>query len=41
MGGEARRLGLRRAAKTSVWLATLPKDGPTRRYFFNGEALPW
>ncbi|HZF38318.1 MAG TPA: SDR family oxidoreductase [Blastocatellia bacterium] len=41
MGGEAAPLGVEEGAKTSVWLATLPKDGPTGGYFFNGEALPW
>jgi NAD(P)-dependent dehydrogenase (short-subunit alcohol dehydrogenase family) len=41
MGGEAAPLGVEEGAKTSVWLATLPKDGPTGGYFHNGEALPW
>jgi NAD(P)-dependent dehydrogenase (short-subunit alcohol dehydrogenase family) len=41
MGGEAAPLGVEEGAKTSVWLATLPNDGPTGSYFFNGEALPW
>jgi NAD(P)-dependent dehydrogenase (short-subunit alcohol dehydrogenase family) len=41
MGGEAAPLGLEEGAKTSVWLATLPEDGPTGGYFHNGEALPW
>jgi NAD(P)-dependent dehydrogenase (short-subunit alcohol dehydrogenase family) len=41
MGGEAAPLGVEEGAKTSVWLATLPNDGPTGGYFFNGEALPW
>jgi NAD(P)-dependent dehydrogenase (short-subunit alcohol dehydrogenase family) len=41
MGGEAAPLGTEDGAKTSVWLATLPKDGPTGGYFHNGEPLPW
>jgi NAD(P)-dependent dehydrogenase (short-subunit alcohol dehydrogenase family) len=41
MGGEAAPLGLEEGAKTSVWLATLPKDGPTGGYFHDGETLPW
>jgi NAD(P)-dependent dehydrogenase (short-subunit alcohol dehydrogenase family) len=41
MGGQAAPLGVEEGAKTSVWLATLPKDGPTGGYFFDGEALPW
>jgi NAD(P)-dependent dehydrogenase (short-subunit alcohol dehydrogenase family) len=41
MGGASAPLGVEEGAKTSVWLATLPKDGPTGGYFFNGEALPW
>jgi NAD(P)-dependent dehydrogenase (short-subunit alcohol dehydrogenase family) len=41
MGGEAAPLSVDEGAETSVWLATLPKDGPTGGYFHNGEALPW
>ena len=41
MGGEAAPLGVEEGAKTSVWLATLPENGPTGGYFHNGEALPW
>jgi NAD(P)-dependent dehydrogenase (short-subunit alcohol dehydrogenase family) len=41
MGGEAAPLPVDEGAETSVWLATLPKDGPTGGYFHNGEALPW
>ena len=28
-------------AKTSVWLATLPADGPTGGYFHMESRLPW
>ena len=41
MGGEAAPLSVDEGAKTSVWLATIPEDGPTGGYFFKGEALPW
>jgi NAD(P)-dependent dehydrogenase (short-subunit alcohol dehydrogenase family) len=41
MGGEAAPLGLEEGAKTSVWLATLPQNGPTGGHFHDGEALPW
>jgi NAD(P)-dependent dehydrogenase (short-subunit alcohol dehydrogenase family) len=41
MGGEAAPLSVEEGAKTSIWLATLPKDGPTGGFFHNGETLPW
>jgi NAD(P)-dependent dehydrogenase (short-subunit alcohol dehydrogenase family) len=41
MGGEAAPLEVKEGARTSVWLATLPDDGPTGGYFHLGEALPW
>ena len=41
MGGEGADLDISVGGKTSVWLATLPKDGPTGGYFHMGEALPW
>jgi NAD(P)-dependent dehydrogenase (short-subunit alcohol dehydrogenase family) len=41
MGGEAAPLGTEDGEKTSVWLATLPKDGPTGGYFHHGGRLPW
>jgi NAD(P)-dependent dehydrogenase (short-subunit alcohol dehydrogenase family) len=41
MGGEAAPLKPEEGAKTSVRLATLPKDGPTGGFFHNGDALPW
>lgn len=28
-------------AKTSVWLATLPDDGPTGGFFHMRDRLPW
>lgn len=41
MGGEAAPMELEDGAKTSVWLATLPDDGPTGGYFHMQEHLPW
>ena len=41
MGGEGAPMEIEDGAKTSVWLATLPQDGPTGGYFHLGERLPW
>ncbi len=41
MGTDAAPLEVADGATTSVWLATLPNDGPTGGYFHNGESLPW
>lgn len=41
MGGEEAPLDIVTGAKTSVWLATLPADGPTGGYFHLGEKLDW
>lgn len=41
MGGEGADLDISEGGKTSAWLATLAKDGPTGGYFHMGEALPW
>lgn len=41
MGGEGAQMEIVDGAKTSVQLATLPKDGPTGGYFHMGEQLPW
>lgn len=41
MGSQAAPLEVEEGAKTSVWLATLPDDGPTGGYFHQGEPLPW
>lgn len=41
MGGEGASMELEDGARTSVWLATLPQDGPTGGYFHLGEPLPW
>lgn len=41
MGGPEAPMELADGAKTSVWLATLPADGPTGGYFHMAETLPW
>lgn len=41
MGGPQAPMELEDGAKTSVWLATLPEDGPTGQYFHMQDRLPW
>jgi NAD(P)-dependent dehydrogenase (short-subunit alcohol dehydrogenase family) len=41
MGGAYADLDITEGAKTSVWLATLPADGPNGGYFHLGKKLPW
>ena len=41
MGTEAATFDVPYGAKTEVYLATLPEDGPTGGYFHLEEALPW
>jgi NAD(P)-dependent dehydrogenase (short-subunit alcohol dehydrogenase family) len=41
MGGEAAPMDIESGAKTSVWLATLPADGPSGAFFHANERLPW
>lgn len=41
MGGESAPMELVDGAKTSAWLATLPKDGPSGGYFHMHAQLPW
>lgn len=41
LGGDAAPLEVADGAKTSVWLATLPLDGPTGGYFHMQDRLPW
>lgn len=41
LGGEQAPMEVGDGAKTSVWLATLPADGPTGGYFHMRERLPW
>jgi NAD(P)-dependent dehydrogenase (short-subunit alcohol dehydrogenase family) len=41
MGTDAAPMEIPDGAKTSVWLATLPEDGPTGGFFHMQDALPW
>jgi NAD(P)-dependent dehydrogenase (short-subunit alcohol dehydrogenase family) len=41
MGGENAPMHLEDGAKTSVWLATLPADGPTGGYFHMKDRVRW
>lgn len=41
LGGEAAPLGVEEGVETSVWLATLPADGPNGGYFHKQKPLPW
>lgn len=41
MGGSNAPLEVSEGAQTSVYLATLPDDGPTGGFFFKHERLQW
>jgi NAD(P)-dependent dehydrogenase (short-subunit alcohol dehydrogenase family) len=41
LGGPDALMEVEDGAKTSVWLATLPEDGPTGGYFHMQDRLPW
>lgn len=41
MGGESAPMEIVDGAKTSVWLSTLPADGPTGGFFHLQDRLPW
>ncbi len=41
MGGPGAPLTLEKGVKTSVWLATLPDDGPTGGFFHMQDRLAW
>lgn len=41
MGGEEAPLEIPEGAETSVYLATLPADGPTGGFFHKKETMPW
>jgi NAD(P)-dependent dehydrogenase (short-subunit alcohol dehydrogenase family) len=41
MGGPTATRGVKKAAETIVWLATLPDDGPTGGYFRDKKTIPW
>lgn len=41
LGGDGAPMDVLEGAQTSVWLATLPDDGPTGGYFHKQSQLPW
>jgi NAD(P)-dependent dehydrogenase (short-subunit alcohol dehydrogenase family) len=41
LGTDAAPMEVPEGAKTAVWLATLPDDGPTGGFFHDGKSLPW
>jgi NAD(P)-dependent dehydrogenase (short-subunit alcohol dehydrogenase family) len=41
MGGPQAPLQPEQATATALMLATLPPDGPTGRFFFEGREIPW
>lgn len=41
MGGPSASLSVEEGADTAVWLATLPDDGPTGKFFRNRQEIPW
>ena len=41
MGGAGANLSPEEGAETAIWLATLPDDGPTGRFFRRRREIPW
>jgi len=41
MGGAGAVRGVEEGARTAVWLATLPDDGPTGGLFRDKTSIPW
>ena len=41
MGGPNAAVSIEDGAKTSVWLATLPADGPTGGFFHQQKQMAW
>jgi NAD(P)-dependent dehydrogenase (short-subunit alcohol dehydrogenase family) len=41
MGGPGAPISVEEGADTAVWLATLPDDGPTSKFFRNRREIPW
>lgn len=41
MGGAGANLSPEEGAETAIWLATLPDDGPTGRFFRRRKEIPW
>ena len=41
MGGLGAPVSVEEGADTAVWLATVPDDGPTGKFFRNRREIPW
>jgi NAD(P)-dependent dehydrogenase (short-subunit alcohol dehydrogenase family) len=41
MGGPGASRSVEQGAETAVWLATLPRDGPTGGFFRDKKPIPW
>jgi hypothetical protein len=41
MGGSLAPMSIEEGAKTSVYLATLPEEGPSGGFFHMQDQLPW
>jgi len=41
MGGPNAEISVEESIDTPVWLATLPDDGPTGKYFRERKEIPW
>jgi len=41
MGGHSAPLDIKTGAKSIVWAATIPPDGPTGGFFHNGKPMQW
>jgi NAD(P)-dependent dehydrogenase (short-subunit alcohol dehydrogenase family) len=41
LGGPQAHRSVEEGADTAIWLATLPDDGPTGRFFRDREPIPW
>lgn len=41
MGGDGAPRSVEQGAETIVWLATLPRDGPTGGFFRDKQPIPW
>jgi hypothetical protein len=41
MGGEEATRSPEEGAATAIWLADLPDDGPTGRFFRDGLSVRW
>jgi NAD(P)-dependent dehydrogenase (short-subunit alcohol dehydrogenase family) len=41
MGGQSATRGVEKGAETAIWLATLPKDGPSGGFFRDRRPIKW